>query len=188
MDDQTIIRCIQNGEVAVFADLVQKYHRQLLAFIFRLVGDARLAEDIGQEVFLKVYQELPGFDLGRGVPFVAWLFIIARNQTISALRKRGRSRTLPEEHLQHLPTPGKSPEEALLNQEKLAALAASMAELPEPFRATILLSLQWASLAEIAERCGVGSATVKTRLFRDRDKIKLLMPEYFGGGGHEKRV
>jgi len=188
MDDQTIIRCIQNGEVEVFADLVRKYHRNLLAFIFRLVGDAGLAEDIGQEVFLKVYQELPRFEPERGVPFAAWLYIIARNQAISALRKRARARTLPEEHLQHLPAPGKSPEEALISREGLTALAASVADLPEPFRATILLSLQGSSLAEIAVRCGVGPATVKTRLFRARERIKLMLTENFGGAGHEKRV
>lgn len=188
MDDQTIIRCIQNGEVAVFADLVRKYHRNLLAFIFRLVGDAGLAEDIGQEVFLKVYQELPRFEVERGVPFAAWLYIIARNQSLSALRQRGRRRTLPEEHLQHLPAPGCSPEEALLNQEQLAALAATVADLPEPFRATILLSLQGASLGEIAERCGVAPATIKTRLFRAREKLKQLLKEPLGGVGHERRI
>ena len=188
MDDQTIIRCIQNGEVEVFADLVRKYHRNLLAFIFRLVGDAGLAEDIGQEVFLKVYQELPRFEVARGVPFAAWLYIIARNQAISELRKRTRNRTLPEEHFQHLPAPGKSPEETLINRETLAALAATVANLPEPFRATILMSLQGASLEEIADRCGIAPATVKTRLFRAREKIKMLMKVHFGGVGYEKRI
>ena len=51
MDDQSIIRRIQNGEVAAYALLVQEYHRPLLSFIFRLVGDKFLAEDIGQEVY-----------------------------------------------------------------------------------------------------------------------------------------
>lgn len=187
MDDQTIISCIRNGEIEAFAILVRKYHRQLLAFIFRLVGDAGLAEDIGQEVFLKVYQELPGFEVERGVPFAAWLYIIARNRAISELRRLARNRSLPEDHLQHLPAPGKSPEEAVLHRERLAALAATVAELPEPFRSTILLSLQGASLEEIAERCDVSPATVKTRLFRAREKIKLLLKVNFGGG-HEKRI
>lgn len=188
MDEQTIIRRIRNGEVAAYAQLVRKYHRPLLSFIFRLVGDASLAEDIGQEVFLKAYQELPAFEPERGVPFAAWLFIIARNRSISELRKRGRWRTVPEEHLQHLPAPGRSPEEAMINREELAALAATVADLPEPFRATILMSLQGASLAEIAARCEVAPATVKTRLFRAREKIKLMLKEYWGGVAHEKRI
>lgn len=188
MDDQTIIRRIRNGEVKAYAVLVRKYHRQLLAFIFRLVGDAHLAEDIGQEVFLKAYTKLPDFEPERGVPFAAWLYIIARNQCISELRRRARRRTLPEEHLQHLPASGKSPEEALCKREELAALAATVADLPEPFRTTILMSLHGASLEEIAERCGVAPATVKTRLFRARAKIKLLLKVYLGGAAHEKRI
>ena len=71
--------------------LVERYHRNLLTFIFRIVRDWHLAEDIGQEVFLDVYKELPSFDPGRGSPFPAWLFIVARNRSISELRRRGRS-------------------------------------------------------------------------------------------------
>jgi RNA polymerase sigma-70 factor (ECF subfamily) len=83
MDDNPIIRRIQNGDLDAFAALVRKYHRDLLRFIHRLVRDPHLAEDIGQDVFLDVYQSLARFNPERETPFVAWLYIVARNRCVS---------------------------------------------------------------------------------------------------------
>ncbi len=188
MDDQIVIRRVRDGEIEAYALLVRKYHRQLLSFIFRLVGEAQLAEDIGQEVFFAVYRELDRFETERGVPFGAWLFIVARNRCVTALRRRGRRRTFGSENLDRLPAPGRSPEESLLQREELEALAATVAGLPEPYRSAILLSLEGATLEEIADRCGIPTATVKSRLFRARAKIRLAMHAYFGGFSHEKEV
>jgi len=188
MDDHTIIRRIQGGEVDAYAELVRKYHRNLLAFIFRIIRDAHLAEDIGQEVFLNVYKELPRFDLDRGTPFPAWLYITARNRCISELRKLGRCELVPIEEFHTLAAGGQTAEAALISREERDALRASLVELPEPFRSTILMSLQGASLDDIAGRCGVPHSTVKTRLFRAKEKLKLLLKEHFGGIAHERRI
>lgn len=188
MDDNRIIRRIQEGEVDAYALLVRKYHRNLLAFIFRLVGDGHLAEDIGQEVFLNVYREFHRFDPDRGTPFPAWLYMVARNRCISELRKQRRTEPLPDEGCLQLASTAETAEATLIRREEREALAATLAELPEPFRSTILMSLQGDSLDEIADRCGIPLATVKTRLFRAREKIKLLLREQFGGVGHERSI
>ena len=188
MDDTTIIRRIQGGDVDAYSVLVHKYHRNLLAFIFRIVRDAHLAEDIVQEVFLKVYKQLPGFDPDQGTPFPAWLYIAARNQCISELRKQDRAEFMPAELLQRIAAEGENAEAALISREEREALAASVTELPEPFRTTILMSLHGASLDDIARRCGVPQATVKSRLFRARERIKFLLKEHFGGIGHERGI
>jgi RNA polymerase sigma-70 factor (ECF subfamily) len=65
---------------------------------------------------------------------------------------------------------------------------ASLARLPEPFRSTILMSLTGASIDDIADRYGIPRATVKSRLFRARERIKELLKGYFGGVGHERRI
>jgi RNA polymerase sigma-70 factor (ECF subfamily) len=188
MDDQNIIKRVQNGDVDAYAQLVHKHHRNLLAFIFRIVRDAHLAEDIGQEVFLNVYKELPRFDVNRGTPFAAWLYIVARNQCISELRKRGRSESVSDGFLHNLAADGESAETALIRQEEMGALKTTLQELPEPFRSTIIMSLKGDTLDEIARKCGVPHATVKTRLFRAKEKISLLLKGHFGGVGHERRV
>lgn len=183
MDDREIIGRVRGGEVDAYALLVEKYHRNLLRFIYRLVGDAHLAEDLGQEVFLKVYRQLPRFDTGRGTPFAAWLYTVARNQCLSELRRRGRQPvTLTEEQqLAQLADGSVSAEAVLLQNEELAALHACLEDLPEPFRRTLLLSLQGASLAEIAREGQVAPATVKTRLFRARRQLALMLKAQFGG-------
>ncbi|NLT67024.1 MAG: sigma-70 family RNA polymerase sigma factor [Acidobacteria bacterium] len=88
MDDFDVINRVQAGDVEAFSILVEKYHRHLLNFIFRLTGDEQLVEDIGQDVFLRVYKSIRKFDIERGVPFSAWLFITARNRCISEFRRR----------------------------------------------------------------------------------------------------
>jgi len=83
VDDIDIVKRVQAGDRNAFSLLVEKYHRPLLSFIYRLVGDDRSVEDIGQDVFLNVYKSISRFDLSEGVPFSAWLFIAARNRCIS---------------------------------------------------------------------------------------------------------
>lgn len=188
MDDHTIIRRIKNGDTDAFALLVRKYHHDLLTFVFRIVKDPDLAEDIGQEVFLNVYKELPRFDAEKGTPFLAWLYVAARNRCVSELRKRKYRAAEPVEDFEPLTAHRETAEALLIDREKREALAACLKELPEPFRSSILLSLEGATLEEIAARCGVSRPTVKTRLFRARERIKLLMKEYFGGDAHVRRI
>jgi RNA polymerase sigma-70 factor (ECF subfamily) len=85
MNDNTIIRLIQDGKIDAYARLVQKYHKNLLSFIYRLVRDPNITEDIGQEVFLSAYKSLAGFNTEKGTPFSAWLFVIARNKCVNYL-------------------------------------------------------------------------------------------------------
>lgn len=188
MNDNAIIRLIQGGDVDAFAQLVRKYHKNLLTFIYRFVRDPHLSEDIGQEVFLDVYKSLSKFDPEMGTPFSAWLYISARNRCISELRKRGRGESVPLEDHHMISGAADSAEEALIGREGRQALAASLVQLPEPFRTTMVRSLEGGSLNEIACQCGISQATVKSRLFRARERMKQLMKEYVGGIGHERRI
>lgn len=188
MDDYPTIRRIQNGDADAFAVLVRKYHRELLCFIYRLVRDRHLAEDIGQDVFLDVYKSLPRFNPDRGTPFVAWLYIAARNRCVSELRRRGRMECVPVEEFHHIAAAGKTAEAALIGHEERQAMNDSLARLPEPFRSTILMSLTGASIDDIADRYGIPRATVKSRLYRARERIKELLKGYCGGVGHERRI
>lgn len=186
MDDQRIIRRVREGDSEAYALLVRKYHRDLLGFIHRIVRDAHLAEDIGQEVFLDAYKALPRFDLDRGTPFGAWLRVMARNRCISALRARCRSKLVTVEDAPDLAGDGPTPDERLIGREEHEALAASLAKLEEPFRSTILMSLNGELLEDIACHCGVPTATVKSRLFRGREKLRRLLTASFGGICNER--
>lgn len=188
MDDRIVIRRIQSGDVDAFGVLVRKYHGNLLSFIYRLVRDRDLAEDIGQDVLLDVYKSLSKFDPDLGTPFSAWLYIAARNRCISELRKSGRAEQVPVDEFEHHFATRTTAEDALIDNEQREALTASLAQLPEPFRTTIVFSLRGGSLDEIASRCGIPKATAKTRIFRAKEQLKLLVVEYFGGIGHARKV
>lgn len=188
MDDQNIIKRIRDGDSEAYAVLVRKYHKDLLRFIHRIVRDPHLAEDIGQEVFLDAYKALPRFDQDRGTPFMAWLYVMARNRCVSVLRKRGKITMVPVEDAPDLAGDGPSLEESVVGREEREALATSIEELDEPFRSTIILSLQGELLEDIACRFGVPTATVKTRLFRAREKLRRLITASFGGVCHGRPI
>jgi RNA polymerase sigma-70 factor (ECF subfamily) len=188
MNDNTIIRLIQDGKIDAYARLVQKYHKNLLSFIYRLVYDPNITEDIGQEVFLSAYKSISKFDTERGTPFVAWLFIIARNKCFNYLRDHRIEKNVPVYELKTLPISHDSAEEALIRHEDLRILTASLRQLPEPFKSTIMKSLEGASMDEIACEFGIPLSTVKTRLLRAKAKIKKLMNIYVGGIGHERKI
>ena len=188
MNDDTIIRLIQDGKTDAYARLVQKYHKNLLSFIYRFVRDPHLTEDIGQEVFLSAYKSLSKFDTEIGTPFVAWLFIIARNRCVNYLRDHQNVKNVSIDEQKHLPVSEDTAEEELIRHEDLRILTASLEQLPEPFKTTIMKSLQGTSLNEIACEYGIPLSTVKSRLFRAKAKIRQLMNIYIGGVSHERKI
>jgi len=185
VEDNEVILRVRDGDIEAFSILVEKYHRRLLNFIFRLVGDGDVVEDLGQEVFLSVYKSIKEFDETRGTPFSAWLFITARNRCISELRSRNIAGKVCLDQSFELEDGRRSPEEELLEAERREALHFSLEQLPETFRAAIVASLEGNSLEEIALKENVSVGTVKSRLFRAREKMKRLVKEYFGGKGYE---
>ena len=186
MEDDQIIKRVQNGDSEAFALLVSRYHRNLLNFIFRLVGDKAVVEDLGQEVFLDAFRSLPDFNLKRGVPFAAWLFILARNRCASELRSRGRRCFVDLDAAGELAADGHSAEQALLERERWMALQNCLDQLPEPFRDTLLQSLAGMTMEEIAVDQAVSVGTVKSRLSRARAQIKTLLQDVFGGKRHDR--
>jgi RNA polymerase sigma-70 factor (ECF subfamily) len=188
MDERTVIRRVQDGDTEAYALLVREHHRDLLACIHRLVRDPHLTEDIGQEVFLDAYKALKRFDPERGTPFIAWLRVLARNRCVSALRARGRAGLSSSEDTPEPACEGPGPEGALMGLEERQVLAASIDKLEEPFRSTLLMSLSGDPLEDIAGTCGVPTATVKTRLYRAREKLRRLLAASFGGGRYERQL
>ena len=185
MEDNQIIKRIKGGDIDAFAILVEKYHERLLSFILRLVRDKQLVEDIGQEVFLDIYKSLQGFDEDRGTPFSAWLFIAARNRCLSELRKRKAPVAVSLEEIGDLAADGLAAEALLIEHERQEAFRISLEGLARPFREPLLMSLRGFTLREIAGACGLSPGTVKSRLFRAKERMKLLIGRHLGGKEYE---
>lgn len=185
MEDNNIIRRVKDGDTEAFADLVEKYHRRLLSFIYRITGCPDSVEDIGQEVFLGIYKSLKNFDETRGTPFSAWLFISARNRCITELRSSEHRSVTGLEGIAGIADDRGDIENIMLENERRQAIEYSLEQLPEPFRTTILRSLEGDSLEEIALKDGVPVGTVKSRLHRAREKIRKTARYYLGGDDYE---
>src|SRR3954466_16001153 len=94
-EDSDIVKRVLNGEVDSFRILVERYQRPVLSMIRRLIWDSHRCEEIGQDVFVAAFRQLSTFDPARS-KFSTWLFTIARNMSINALKKKT---PIPVEHL-----------------------------------------------------------------------------------------
>jgi RNA polymerase sigma factor (sigma-70 family) len=173
MQDQEIITAVKQGNVELFRLLVERYQGPLLGFINSITRDRFLTEDVGQAVFLSFFRNLQNFEETRQIPLAAWLFTVARNMAINAIKKERRYvavESLAEERCDHRP----GPLDLLIHKEDQAILAQCLAMLPEPYQTTILKSLQGRSIEEIAAQELILPGTVKSRLARARGKIIAL--------------
>lgn len=186
MNDREVIQLIKTGEIEAYSILVEKYHTQLLNFIFRLVRNESIVEDIGQDIFFSVYRSLNTFDEKRGTPFSAWLFMSARNRCINELRSRRGKEKVSLDDIGALHATVKTAEQTLADKEQWQALYASLDQLEEPYKSTILKSLWGESINQIALRDGITIGTVKSRLFRARERMKLMLERHWGGRNHEE--
>ena len=157
--DPAVVRAARGGDVRAFEDLVRAYQAPVWRFLRHLLGDAELAEDVTQETFVRVHRRLDSFS-GRS-RFSTWLFQVARNAVIDALRAQSR-----RERLQLLPpTNVASPE---LSQELDAALAALDRDLREAILVVEVLGLSYVDGAALL---GVPSGTLKSRVHRARERL-----------------
>lgn len=156
-----------NPSDAAFDELLARYRRPLLNFIYRLLGDAAEAEDVAQEVFVRAYRHWADYDSRQKLS--TWLFALARNAAIDRLRYRQRHPTAP---LEESPEPTTISRE-VENREIGAQIAAAMAALPEDQRTAIVLAeyhdLSHAEIAEIMD-CSVKS--VESRLYRAKAALR----------------
>jgi hypothetical protein len=91
MDDSAVVTAFLGGEERAFSELVERYQTRLLNFVYRTIGDREKAEDLVQEVFIRVYRHLHRFD--RSKKFSTWAYTIASNLAKNELRNRSRRRT-----------------------------------------------------------------------------------------------
>ncbi|NLY54589.1 MAG: sigma-70 family RNA polymerase sigma factor [Firmicutes bacterium] len=189
--DQKLVHRAKRGEESAFAELVDKYKDRIFAYLYRMVGNREDALDLAQETFLRVYSNLHNFKLGK--PFRPWLYRIASNLAIDHLRKRRQVLSLDapvsDDKLLRFELPDKSlgPAEQHEQAELRAYLAQAIADLPPNYRSVILLRHGHdLSYQEISKILQVPVSTVKTRLFRAREALRLKLNkerDLWGAGG-----
>jgi RNA polymerase sigma-70 factor (ECF subfamily) len=157
------------GDADAFERLVRKYERPVLSTIYRYVGDRAGAEDVAQEVFLKVWRRAKSFQ-GKS-SFSTWLYRVVVNECLTFRRRRARTRNVPLD--ESLVADGPGLEESLDGAKKAAAVRAAVDELPGRQRmALILAKFEGRSYREIAEIMKVSTSSVESLIFRARQALK----------------
>ena len=176
--DTDLVARAAAGDGVCFDQLVERYHRQIANFVFRMVGNYETALDLTQEVFIKVYSSL-----GRYNPefkFSTWIYKIASNTAIDYLRKQSVAVSPlymvsgdDEEFELPIPSKGPNPERALERTERSAQIEEAISKLPPRYRELIVLRhVSELSYDEIAEVTALPLGTVKNRIFRAREAMR----------------
>jgi RNA polymerase sigma-70 factor (ECF subfamily) len=169
-NDQELIARVLQGDDQAFAELIESYQQAVYNLAYRMLGDAREAEDAAQEAFLRAYQHLSSYDPERS--FKTWLLSIVSNYCIDRLRKRRLIWLSIEEPLPPHPALTSNmpePEEAFVSKERDEAIQSLLASLAPEYRAAVILRYWYdMSYAEIAEMLGTTESAIKSRLFRAR--------------------
>ena len=175
--DEKLLARLREGDREAFGPLVKKYERELFGYLRRYLGDDDLADDVFQNTFLQVFLKIRQYEPGR--PARPWLYAIATNQAIDALRRRNRriadrpadSLAVSDEEgeprplLELLPATGDSPPEVADRSEQAELIRASVARLPELLRqAVLLVYFQGLKYQDAADILGIPVGTVKSRL------------------------
>ncbi len=180
LDDRTLVERILGGERDLFTSLVLRYEKRVINYVYRITHRYEEAHDLTQEIFVKVYLALDRYD--SKYQFSTWLFRIAQNSAIDALRKKAISevplaRPASEDESsgkeREFADGGVSPYRALKNKQLSAAIDSAVAKLPIDYRELIQLR-HFAELSyeEIASMKKLPLGTVKNKLFRARNLLK----------------
>ena len=146
--------------------LLDQYHRKVFRMALAFVRDEGIAEEIAQDVFLKVWRAFPSFD-GRAAPST-WLFSIARNTCLSAVRSQSYRRTTPISEIAEPAVPEVVTRDLALEQ--------AVAQLPEPQRRVItLFYYEQRKIKEVAAMLGVPEGTVKSWLHDAKRTLARIM-------------
>jgi RNA polymerase sigma-70 factor (ECF subfamily) len=169
--DPATLRKAQRGNDHAFAVLVSAYEVPVFNYILRMVGDRTLAEDLTQDVFLRIHHGLPGFSLR--CRFTTWLFQIAKNRVLDELRARER-RPYPDALDDAAPLEAvDAPPERI---EMIDAVWRAVGALnPDLKMALLLRDVVGLSYAEIADSLEITLATVKWRIYKAREEVQLAL-------------
>ncbi|HEU5216561.1 MAG TPA: sigma-70 family RNA polymerase sigma factor [Gaiellaceae bacterium] len=170
--DGEIVRRAQRGDEAAFAVLVRAHEARVFNYVYRVLGDRALAEDLTQEVFLRVFQALPRFSFG--CRFTTWLFQVTKNRVMDELRTRDR---LPRHPMELEDLPSLVAVDAQLERgEDLAAMWRAIDALSTDLKMALLLrDVVGLSYPEIAAALEIPLSTVKWRIFHARERVVLAV-------------
>src|SRR5437867_3917098 len=187
---ETLIqRCVQ-GDQSAWDLIVTQYWRKVFNVAYKFVGKHDEAEDLTQDIFLKIFKSIGTFD--RRANFQTWLISVSRNLCIDHYRSVRKERETIDRNVDAAavvpPSVEASPIAALEQRDRVALLRQALAGLPTTLRSAVIMrDIQELSYQEIAERLDLPEGTVKSRINRGRTElarqVRRLRPDDYGATG-----
>jgi RNA polymerase sigma-70 factor, ECF subfamily len=187
LTDAQIMLRVKAGDDSAFEFLVQKYRRPMVSFMYRMAHNAAVAEDLAQEVFLRVYRSRQNYEAS--AKFTTWLYRIASNLAVNHARDTRHQR--PENTVSldepdqdtgmtmDLPDSSMTAEETIVQRERLAAIRKRVEGLPERQKmALIMHKYQQMDYREIAEVLKLSESAIKSLLFRAYETLRVQLKEF----------
>jgi RNA polymerase sigma-70 factor (ECF subfamily) len=184
LTDSQVVQQFLDGDSRSFGELVERYDKRLLNFVYRTVGDRERAQDLVQETFVRVYRHLHRFDQSK--KFSTWIYTIAGNLAKNELRNRSRNplvlfQTIKKNwEADHRPLEWEDtklrPDDLFRKRHLKEMVEKSVAQLPEHHRIVFVLrELEGKTYEEIADITGCNLGTVKSRLNRARNNFARII-------------
>ncbi len=166
-------RCL-GGDSSAFAGILEVYQDRVYSFALRLLRDPAAAEDAAQEAFVKAFRGLASYN--PAYPFSSWLFRIAHNACMDALRAGNKTVSLDSEDFPDLPDPARGVADSVAESLDAERIETLLASLPPIYSEVLLLAYREdMGPAEIARVIGAPEGTAKARLFRARELVKAKL-------------
>ncbi len=179
LSDGALLEQFRQGDPSAFAELYRRRHLEIYRFILHFLhGDQDMASDMFQETFIKVHDH--AHSLRDTATVRSWMFTIARNTCLNALKRQGRQVRLDEQHEQHLDDDTLLPDEVLERSTLHDALDEAIQKLPDNQREAVLLrEFEGFSYAEIAAATKTNVGVVRQRLWRAKQSLRTMLADLF---------
>jgi len=187
LSDAEVMLRVKAGDDSAFEYLVQKYRRPMVSFMYRMAHNATVAEDLAQEVFLRVYRSRENYEAS--AKFTTWLYRIATNLAVNHARDTRHERPEnivsidePDEDTGltvDVPDTSISAEENIMRRERMAAIREKVQALPERQKTAVIMhKYQQMDYRQIAEVLKLSESATKSLLFRAYETLRVQLKEF----------
>jgi RNA polymerase sigma-70 factor (ECF subfamily) len=172
--DHNLVARAQQGDREAFGELVRRHREGVINVVYRMCGDAALAEDAAQEAFIRAWRHLAGYQPRS--PFRNWVYRIAANAALDVLRREKATTGIDDAPVA---APGPGPEAALIEHERAERVRQAVLALPPASRAVLVLrEYEGLSYQEIAYTLDIPLGTVMSRLNYARSRMREALAAY----------
>ena len=175
-DENQLLQQAQEGDAEAFGVLYARYLDPIYRYVYYRVDSMETAEDLTEEVFVRAWEALPGYEI-RKYPFKSWLYRIAHNRVIDHRRKR-RPAAIDDEVLQRIPEASTPPEQLVVDGQNAEALQEAVQQLAEEEQQVVILRfVEGLSHREVAEIIGKSEEASRVIQYRAIQRLQRVLSD-----------